>query len=152
MTKAQPMMKSKTQKRKNRRGTAALEFAIAGPALLLIIFFAIEFARLSMIRNLTQNAAYEAARHCMVEGATEAEAIEKAETVLNMLATRGEEITINDGAGYDRDSTSIKVDISVSMEANSFVLPWLYQDRYINTTMELRVERYEGFYDASGDD
>lgn len=126
-----------------------MEFAIAGPALLVIIFFAIEFARLSMIRNLMQNACYEAARHGMVEGATAEEATARAEAVLRMLATRGAEITINDGVAFDRTTASIKVHISVSMEENAFVIPWLYQGRFINTEMELRTEKYAGFYDPN---
>ncbi len=141
------MIRLINKRRKNRRGTAAVEFAIAGPALLAILFFSFEFARLSMIRNLAQNAAYEAARYAMVEGATSEEAVERAEEVLRMLATRGAEITINDGEAFDRTTSTVKVHVSVSMEENAFVIPWIYQGRFINTEMELRTEKYAGFYD-----
>lgn len=141
------MIRLINNRRKNRRGTAAVEFAIAGPALLVIIFLSIEFARLSMIRNLAQNAAYEAARHCMVEGATADEAVARAEEVLQMLATRGAEVVINDNLPFDRTTSTVKVHVSVSMEENAFVIPWLYQDRFINAVMELRTEKYAGFYD-----
>lgn len=142
-------MRQINRKRNNRRGTAALEFAIAGPALLIVIFLSIEFSRLSMIRNLTQNACYEGARAGMVEGATADEITARVENVLRMLATRGAEITVNDGVTIDRTTETIKVNISVSMEANSFVLPWLYQGRFINSEIELRTEKYAGFYDPN---
>ena len=141
------MIKRINNRRKNRRGTAALEFAIAGPVLLLVVFLAFEFARLSMIRNLAQNACYEAARFGMVEGATAAETEARALEVLQMLATRGAEITVNDGVAFDRTTGSVKVHVSVSMEENAFVIPWLYQGRFINTEMELRTEKYAGFFD-----
>lgn len=141
------MIKRIHNRKENRRGTAAVEFAIAGPVLLFVIFLSFEFARLSMIRNLAQNAAYEACRYAMVEGATVAEAESRAEEVLQLLATRGAVITINDGVDFDRTTSHVKVHISVSMEDNAFVIPWIYEGRFINTEMELRTEKYAGFYD-----
>ena len=141
-------MKKLRSKFRNRTGTSAVEFAFAGPALLLIIFFSFEFARMSIIRNLAQDAAYEAARYSMVEGSTESEAIERANEVLNLMGARGAEITINDGAGI-LDGDTVKVHVSVSMYENAFVIPLLYSGRFINAEMELRSERYDGFYNAS---
>ena len=138
----------RSKSRRNRKGTSAVEFAIAGPALLLIIFSSFEFARMSLIRNLAQDAAYEAARYSMVEGSTEAEAIEQANSILNLMGARGTEVVINDGAGITGGST-VKVHVSISMYENAFVIPLLYTGRYINAEMELRSERYDGFYNAA---
>ena len=42
-----------------RRGATAVEFALVGPALFIVILCCAEFARLSMMRNLANNAAYD---------------------------------------------------------------------------------------------
>ena len=144
------MKYNKTRKRSaQRRGTAAVEFAFAAPALLLIIFLSCEFARMSMLRNLAQDAAYEACRFGMVEGATDEEAEAKAQSVMDMLAADGVEVVINDGLGITSNSQVIKVDVSIDMQDNAFVIPWLFTGKFINATMELRMERYKGFYDAN---
>ncbi len=137
------------RKMTNRQGATTVEFAFAAPALLLMIFLSFEFARMCLIRNLAQDAAYEAARFSMVEGATEEDATAKATDVMNMIGARGVEVVVNDGNPIVRGDQTVKVHVSVAMEENSLVLPWLYQGRFINAVIELRLERYDGFYDAS---
>ena len=54
---------------RDRKGMTTVEFALVGPAFFLVVFASIEFCRLSMIRNLTQDAAYLllAAQWCLAQ-------------------------------------------------------------------------------------
>ena len=101
-----------------------------------------------MMRNLTQNAAYEAARHVIAEGSTSQDAIDKANEVLDRLGTEGAEVFVNDGAEIEFDTTQVTVRVEVPMSENSFVLPQLYSDNRIISEVTLNTERYRGFFDG----
>jgi hypothetical protein len=146
-------MKFKTQqnkKRQNRRrGVAAVEFAMIAPAFLIVVFCSIEFARMSMMRNLAQNAAYESARFTMVEGATASDAKNKAEEILARLGTKGATITINGGQPLAFDTEAITTEIEIPLDENSLVFPKsLFKGNTIYATTTLRTERYRGYYNT----
>ena len=101
-----------------------------------------------MMRNLTQNAAYEAARYVITEGSTSQDAIDKANEVLDRLGTEGAKVCVNDGAEIEFDTTQVTVRIEVPMSENSFVLPQLYNDKRIISEVTLNTERYRGFFDG----
>ena len=56
----------RTRKAKRREGVSAVEFAVVANVLFVLVFTCMEFARMNMVRNLTQDAAYFAARHVVV--------------------------------------------------------------------------------------
>ena len=83
-----------------RLGTTSVEFAIVAPVFVFVIAVCGEFARLSMMRNLAQNAAYEAARYVMAEGAKVSDGIARA-----LVGFDGETFpTMRDGQFLTRDS------------------------------------------------
>ena len=129
-----------------RRGTAAVEFAMTAPALFLVIFCSAEFARISMLRNLAQNAAYEAARAVIVEGADNDDAIAEGNRILNRLGARNATIDINGGVPVVFNTPEVTVTVDVPMAANAFFFPMAYGDRIITATVTLRTERYMGFF------
>ncbi len=130
----------------SRRGATVVEVSLVAPIFFLTIFGTIELSRVAMLRNLAQDAAYEAARVCMVDGATSTEARDEADRVLALLATQGAEITINDGAGINQQSTFVKVSITIPLNQNSFVLPWLFSGQSIRVSAQLKTERYSGYF------
>ena len=132
--------------RRRQSGSTVVEFAIAAPVLFSVIFGAFEFSRLCMFRNLAQDAAYEAARYTMVEGATEQEAITRAEEVMGMMGAREVSVTINDGNGLQSTDATVKVYVEMPMDENAFFTPFVYGDRVIGAEIELRTERYQGYY------
>jgi len=134
-------------KKRARKGSTLVEFAIAAPVLFTVIFGAIEFTRLCIYRNLCQDAAYEAARYTMVEGATTAEAEAKALSVVNILGAREVEVVINDGDGITSTSDYVKVYVEMPMAENAFFTPFVYGDRVIGAEIQLKTERYQGYFD-----
>ena len=125
----------------NRRGATTVEFAIAAPVFLLLVFACIEFCRLNMIRNLAQDAAYFAARECMVPGATVEEAEEVVNRMLGGLGTRGVEIIVNGGAGLDDDSERVTVEVRVPIGQNAIVAPKFTSQLEFVAISNVRTER-----------
>ena len=100
-----------------------------------------------MMRNLTQDAAYYAARVAMVPGASADEAEEEANRILRILGTDGATVEINGGAGLDDDSETIAVRVSVPLNENTLMFPVFAKDFVFESTATMRTERYDGYYD-----
>lgn len=128
---------------RRRRGAAAVEFAIVANIFFVLIFTCMEFARMNMIRNLAQDAAYFAARHAIVPGATAAEAEAKATEVMSMMTTTGFDIDV---APLDEDSTHVVVTVSVDFDEIALFAPLFLPNATIETTATMRTERYDGYY------
>lgn len=143
-----PGLSRKPRRLRNRQGATLVEFAFVAPVFFMILFICIEFCRLNMIRNLTQDAAYFATRHCMVPGATTQEAIDEANRILSSLGTRGAVVVINDGAGLDEDSSEVKVQITVPVTENALFAPKFTGNINFSATTKMRTERYDGFFDT----
>lgn len=133
----------------DRRGAASVEFALIGSVLFLVIFGCIEFSRIALLRNLAQDACYEAARECMVEGATTQEAVDKALAVLRPIGAKGTVVSINDGVGITTATSDVQVELLIPMENNSILFKPFFRNRTIQVGITLRRERYDGFYNGS---
>ncbi len=135
--------------RKARRGAATVEFAIVASVFFTMVFTAIELSRTNMMRNLTQDAAYYAARKAMVPGASRQDAVNEANKILALAGTRGAIVSINGGSELNRDTDQITVVVSVPMSANSILLPHVTQKPNLTATAVMRTERYENFSGAN---
>lgn len=63
--------------RNNRKGAAAVEFALVAPLFLALVFGMIEFGRAIMVQQVVTNAAREGARVAVLDGSTTSEVQEK---------------------------------------------------------------------------
>ena len=108
--------------RRNRRGAAAVEFAIIAPLFFLIIFGMIEFGRMVMVQQIITNGAREGARMAILDGATTAEVDATVATYLQNTSITGANVTINpdppSSAGYGEPVT---VTVSVSFDQVSWL-------------------------------
>ncbi len=132
--------KRRRSKSRSRAGAAAVEFAIIVPVFFLFILAAFEFGRLNIIRHTADNAAYEAARHAMVPGATSAEAIAKANSILNIVGTQSATITINPST-LGPDVNEITVTVEIPMNQNGLIAPYFSANKTIRVQSRLRTER-----------
>jgi len=151
------IFKQRRRGKSHRSGTTAVEFSLAFPCMLAIAFFCFDMARLSMMRNLAHNAAYETARFAMMEGVTQEEAQDVARTVLARLGTQDATIDINGGEALDGGRNTVDVTITIPMKQNALVLDKVFEslglmdsweDENIESEISLRKERYEGFFDV----
>lgn len=132
------------QHRNRRRGAAAVEFAICANIFFVLIFTCMEFARMNMIRNLAQDAAYFAARQAMVPGATEAEAIAAADEVMGMMTTSGYEVDVEP---LTSNAANVVVTVTVDFDEIALFAPMFLPNTTIESTARIRTERYDGFFE-----
>lgn len=118
--------------RKTRRGAVVVEFALTAPLLFMILFAALELSHANMVFNVTEAAAYEAAREGIVPGATAAECQASAQRLLDIAKVRDTTIQITP-PDLATDSDTIQVTISLPYTANSIVTP--------NFTSGLTIQR-----------
>jgi len=120
-----------------------VEFAIVANVLFLVTFTCMEFARVNMIRNLAQDAAYFAARHAIVPGASSGEAVAEAERIMSAMVSNGYTVDVE---AIDDESEQVAVTVSVDLNEVALFAPMFLGDAVIETTAVMRTERYSGFY------
>ena len=137
-------MKSLTRtQRLARTGAAMVEFAIIANVMFLLVLSCIEFARMNMVRNLAQDAAYYGARQAMVPGATAEEAQTVAEDIMSSMLPSGYEVTVET---VNSDSIEVEVHVRVSLHEVALLTPLFLPDTTIGATAKMRTERYQGFF------
>ena len=148
---------NKTRSHSNpcRKGATAVEFAIVGPVMFLMIFASLELVRLGMMQGIAEDAAYQAARYVMVPGATKAEGEAEANRLLAVLGTQNASVVVE---AYDADGLQseisdstrrVTVRIEIPISDNGLTTPMYVADRVISSTATLTFESYEGYYDGS---
>ena len=130
-------------KGQSRWGASAVEFAIVANILIIMILACMEFARMNMVRNLAQDAAYFAARHAIVPGATSDEAINEAELVMQTMLNNGYSVNVSD---INEDSTEVTVTVGVDLTEVALFAPYFLPETEIQTVARMRTERYDHFY------
>ena len=80
--------------RRNRRATAAVEFAVVAPVFLLMVFGMIEYGRMVMVYQVITNASREGARVAVLDGATTASVTDQVNTYLSNGSVSGATVTV----------------------------------------------------------
>ena len=142
MNRKRPPNCQRLRDRRSRRGATVVEFAITAPVFFLFLLAAFEFGWFNVMRHTADNAAYEAARHAMVPGATAAEARNKANSILNVVGTRGANVRVTP-ATVTPETDEITVTIDVPMNRNALILPRFMRNTTIQAASTLRTERAE---------
>ncbi len=123
-----------------------VEFAIVANVMFVMVLTCMEFARMNMVRNLCQDAAYFAARSVIVPGATEAEGIAEANRIMGSMLSSGYNVQIS---SLDFGATEVTVTVSVDLNHVALFVPMFIQDTTIESSARVKTERYEGFYQQS---
>ncbi|MCU0721938.1 MAG: pilus assembly protein [Pirellula sp.] len=137
---------SKRKQSRIRTGAVTVEFAIIANMMFVVIFGCLELTRLSLIRNLAQDAAYFAARVAIVPGATVADATREANRILGTMGTRGVQVVINDGQGISQGTEELKLEVVIDLQQNMILLPLMPGSKEIRTKATMKTERYDEVY------
>lgn len=81
-----PVSTSHSRRRRNRRGAAAVEFALIAPLMLLFTFGLIECARMMMVKNAAVQATREGARLAVLPSASEDEVRNRVMEELSLMS------------------------------------------------------------------
>jgi hypothetical protein len=93
--------------RRDRRGAAAVEFAIVAPIFFLLVLGMIEIGRGVMVQQIITNASREGARIAVLPGTTAAEVTTRVDEILKSSGIDGETIQILDSSGNPVDPQNI---------------------------------------------
>jgi len=101
--------------RKERRGAAAVEFAVVAPIFLLLVFGMIEYGRMVMVQQVLVNASREGARKAVLDGSTQQDVVDVVDQYLNSASIDGATITVTpanpeDAAFGDPVTVTVSVD------------------------------------------
>jgi Flp pilus assembly protein TadG len=119
-----------------RRGTAAVEFAIIGPIVVMLVLGMIEFSRLMMVEEILTNAAREGCRQAVLTGATSSDATSTVATYLAGAGISGYTTTVSPDPGTAEAGTAITVTITVPYSS----VTWLPTPIFLgNTTLTATV-------------
>ncbi|TWU29896.1 TadE/TadG family type IV pilus assembly protein [Bythopirellula polymerisocia] len=140
MNKTTFRLNARQRRSSNRCGAASVEFAIVASVFFVVLSASFEFVRLNVIRHTADNAAYEAARDAMVPGATAAEAIAKANSILNVVGTRGARVTITPPV-LNPDIPDVKVRIDIPLSINGWITPNFTSGKTLTVQSTLKKER-----------
>lgn len=122
-----------------RSGKVSVEFALTMPVALMLTFGIVEFARVNMIRNTAQNAAYEGARSAIIPGGTAERAATRANLIMSTIYAKNVDVTIDPPVITD-STPKVKVSISVPLGINMWITPRYFVNQTMVRTCELTRE------------
>ena len=106
-------------KTRQRTGAVTVEVAITAPILFLFVFAGIEFARVNMISDTCENAAFEGARRGIVPGATATDCQNEAQQILDIVGITDSTKAARPGnLGSHRVTYHLNNDITISGPAS----------------------------------
>ena len=125
--------------RPNRKGAAAVEFALVSTLLFVLFFAALELCRVAMIRHTADNAVYEACRVGIIPGATVTEITDQALAQMAVIGVSVVDVNVTP-ASIDRDTDEVTVRIDVPLDANSYVPDGFTAGMTVTRELTLRRE------------
>ncbi len=136
MTTARNNFRRKRNRGRRRRGSAAVEFAIAFPILLLFLIFMWEFARAEMIRQTAETAAYEGARQAIVVGGTPQDAQNTVREIMQAVGIKDTEVDVSPSV-ITNTTSAVEVSVTVPMRSNAWITPLFFEDLNVHSKMKL---------------
>lgn len=131
--------KDNTSRGEHRSGTVTVEFALILPVALLIVFGLVEFARVNMIRNAMQNAAYEGARMAIIRGGSASNAEDRAKEFLQIISVNNAKIRVQP-AVIKNDTPDVTIAISIPLAENLWLTPSYFIGKTISTNFTMTRE------------
>ncbi|MCE9606941.1 MAG: pilus assembly protein [Planctomycetia bacterium] len=110
------------RRKRHRKATTTVEFAIVCPLLFTLFCGAIEFARCNQIVNAVALSSYQGCRRAIVPGATAANTTAAVNTVLSANLITGGTVTINPTT-ITNATTTVTVTVSVNLTNNAWITP-----------------------------
>ena len=130
------------RKRKSgeRSGAVTVEVALTAPILFLFVFASLEFARVNMISDTCENAAFEGARRGIVPGATAADCTNEVQQILDIVGISDSNITVTPTVITEETPTvTVSVDIPLNA-ANGYVAPKYFLGDTLTKSITLNRE------------
>jgi len=116
--------------RRQRRGTAVVEFALVAPLFFLLVMGMIEYGRMVMVQQILTNASREGARRAVLDGITTANVQTAVNTYLSGASITGATVTVTSNAPVAPDyANSMTVVVQIPFSQVS----WLPSPMYLGS-------------------
>ena len=125
-----------------RTGVTTVELAITVPILFTVLFTALEFSRMNVVRHTAVNAAYEGARRGIVPGSSATDVQDVAQAVLDTVGTSGATITVTP-AVITPQTTEVTVTVNIPIGQNGWIAPHFFAGQNVTTSCTLKRELVE---------
>ena len=126
--------------RGDRAASVAVETAIVLPILFMVMFASVDCARLNMVRNTAQNAAYEGARNAITPGAVAADAQSVAQKILNGVGIKNYTISVSPST-ITTSTDKVTVTITVPLKDNSWTAAAAKTSKNLVRSCTMTVEK-----------
>jgi len=128
--------------RNNRRGAAAVEFAIIAPVFFLLVFGMIEFGRMIMVQQIITNASREGARIAVLDGATTNGVTTQVTNYLDGAGVRGATVSVDPDPPTDAGwGEPVTVEVTIPFSNVSWLpVPMFVGDMDLSSTASMRRE------------
>jgi len=133
---------SRCERRTNRVGASAIEFAITAPIILMLVFGGLELSRANLLRNTCEFAALEGAREGIVPGATATKCQDRAQEHLDLLGVKDSEVIISPTVILD-DTDEITVTVRIPMTENALPMSQFVLGETMERSITLKRETTE---------
>lgn len=121
---------------RHRRGATSVEFAFAASILFTLTLACVEMSRMNMIRNMSEDAAYEASRTLIVPGSQTSDATSRAIAMLRIAGIKKATINVSP-AIITSQTPSVTVGVSVPLDTNCWLPPMFLGGRTVSSTCTL---------------
>jgi hypothetical protein len=113
-------MKTNTPRIPNRRGVAAVEFAVCLPVIVLLVFGSIEASSFIFLKQSLNVAAYEGIRESIRVGSANTDGVDRAQNILVSRNVRDFQISFPNGdSGSAARGDEIVIEVSAPTQTNS---------------------------------
>ncbi|NLE39560.1 MAG: pilus assembly protein [Pirellulaceae bacterium] len=136
--------------RKQRRGAAAVEFAIVAPVFFLMILGMIEIGRAVMVQQVITNASREGARMAVLPGATIGDIETRVDNILSSQTISGATVQILDenGSATDPQNAAYGDILQVRVSVPFSEVSWLPASKFLggrtlSAATVMRTERVQ---------
>ncbi len=127
-----------------RRGVAAVEFAIVAPLFFMLVFGCIEFGRALMVQQILTNASRVGAREAITLNATEEDVISTASTYATNTSVSGVTVTVTPSPAAAAAGDMVSVTVAVPFSNVSWIpAPWFMGGTSLDATSVMRKEGFE---------
>ncbi len=127
---------NRSTRRSNRTGAAAVEFALCVPLLFAVALGCIEMTRYNLVKNVANQAAFEAARIGVKPGATAQEVIDEAKYQMKYVC---DNCTVNVTPTVITSATDeITVVVQVDIRQQGWVTPQFFDDPILEASFTIQ--------------
>lgn len=128
--------------RRQRRGTAVVEFALVAPLFFLLVMGMIEYGRMVMVQQILTNASREGARRAVLDGITTSNVQTSVNTYLSGAKITGATVTVTSNAAVAPDTAnSMTVVVSIPFSQVSWLpSPMYLKNKTLSASTTMRKE------------